>query len=121
MAIEMAPLGGLDPEYVGWNTTVARRLAPEWAPVLALARTFPTQRLLEWRDRGALDRKFQPKAPRNAAVAFRIGPEWISICLNDFTRPYWCGNYTIAPEKCGIGPESSDSMWRSWVRGGHTR
>ena len=51
-------------------------------------------------------------------VAFRIGPECISICLNDIARPHWCGNYTIAPEKCGIGPESSNSTWRSaWVRG----
>ena len=55
-------------------------------------------------------------------VAFRIGPECISICVNDFTRPHWCGNHTIAPEKCGIGPENSDSMWRSaWVRSGHRR
>ena len=40
------------------------------------------------------------------------GPECISICVNEFTRPHWCGNYAIAPEKCGIGPENSDSMWR---------
>jgi hypothetical protein len=56
--------------------------------------------------------------PAGKIVAFRIGPECISICLNDFARPHWCGKYTIAPEKCGIGPESSNSMWRSaWARG----
>ena len=33
-------------------------------------------------------------------VAFRIGPECISICVNEFTRPHWCGNYAIASEKC---------------------
>jgi hypothetical protein len=59
-----------------------------------------------------------PVAVAAIGVAFRFGPECISICLNDFARPPWCGNYTIAPEKRGIGPESANAMWRSaWLRG----
>jgi hypothetical protein len=35
----------------------------------------------------------------HSAVAFRIGRESISIGLNDFICPHWCGNDAIAPEK----------------------
>jgi hypothetical protein len=85
----------------------------------AIRRTLDRRHILRSRpvrsQSGGLVGRFFGRLP---VVAFRIGPECISICLNDFTRPHWCGNYTTAPEKCGIGPESSNSMLRSpWVRG----
>jgi hypothetical protein len=99
------------------------RSAPEACSSHAVARSssscgsFPT---LRWRTyayyQTAWERGFLAGCVH--FVAFRIGPECISICLNDLTRPHWCGNDTIAPEKCGIGPESSNSMWRlAWVCG----
>ena len=70
-------------------------------------------------DQTACDGGSPAVCAHSALVAFRIGPECISICPKDFTRPHWCGNHTFPPEKCGIGPENLDLMWRSaWVRSG---
>ena len=41
-----------------------------------------------------------------SAVAFRVVPERTLNRPNDFMRPHCSGNYVVAPEKCGIGPEN---------------
>jgi len=49
--------------------------------------------------------------PLSIDVAFRIVPEHTVNCLSDFTHPHCCGNYAVAPEKCGIGPENRSGAW----------